>query len=250
MKMVPALRFLLLTAALTALTGCNAFDRINEIGDEPHMASVQDPTKTPGYVQVSMPMPPPSLNERQSNSLWQTGARAFFRDQRASRVGDILTVVVSVNDQALMANETQRQRTSTDTANLTNLFGYESHLHNWLPKAVDPASLVNAGSATDTDGKGQITRTDQVDTTLAATITQVLPNGNLVITGKQQMVVNFDMRELSISGVVRPQDISSENTVNWNQIAEARIEYSGKGQVMDIQQPRYGDQLFDILMPF
>jgi len=243
-------RLLLMTSALMLLSACNAFDRVTEIGDAPKLSPIQNPTQAPGYVPVSMPMPPPSLAERQPNSLWQTGARAFFRDQRASRVGDILTVVVTINDQAQLQNETKRSRANTDTASLTNFFGFESHLHNWLPKAVDPTNLVNTGSNLSNDGKGSIARQEQIDLRIAATVTQVLPNGNLVLQGKQETGVNFDRRDLSISGVIRPQDISAENTVTYDQIAEARIEYGGHGSITDVQQPRYGDQLLDILLPF
>jgi flagellar L-ring protein precursor FlgH len=232
------------------LTGCNAFDRVSDIGNAPALTSIEDPTHQPGYVPVRMPMPPPSLAENQPNSLWQTGARAFFRDQRAGRVGDILTVIVTINDQAQLQNETKRSRANSDTAGITNFFGFESHLHNWLPTAVDPASLVDTASALSNDGKGSIARQEQIDLQLAASIIQVLPNGNLVIQGKQQVTVNFDLRELTISGIIRPQDIDSTNSISYNQIAEARIEYGGKGSVQDVQQPRYGDQLLDILMPF
>src|SRR3984957_2630144 len=212
------------------------------------MSSIEDPTHAAGYVPVKMPMPPPSLAVQQPNSLWHTGARAFFRDQRASRVGDILTVLVTINDQAQLNNETKRSRDNSDTANLTNFFGFESHLHNWLPKAVDPSSLVDAASSTSNDGKGSVARQEQIDLRVAAEIIQVMPNGNLVVQGKQQVNVNYDMRELTISGIIRPQDITSDNTITYDQIAEARIEYGGKGQVTDVQQARYGDQLFDILM--
>ncbi len=241
---------LLVTTTLIALTGCNAFDRMQEIGDAPALSSIQDPTHAPGYTPVKMPMPPPSLAIQQPNSLWQTGARAFFRDQRAQRVGDILTVVVTIDDQAQLQNETKRSRQNSDTAGLTNFFGFESHLHNLLPKAVDPTSLVDANSDSSNDGKGSIDRQEQISLRVAATIVQVLPNGNLVLSGKQQVSVNYDLRQLSISGIIRPQDIAADNTVTYDQIAEARIEYGGRGQVQDVQQPRYGDQIFDILMPF
>jgi len=241
---------LLISTALIALAGCNAFDRMQEVGDAPALSSIQDPTHAAGYTPVKMPMPPPSLAVQQPNSLWQTGARAFFRDQRAQRVGDILTVVVTIDDQAQLQNETKRSRQNSDTAGLTNFFGFESHLHNLLPKAVDPTSLVDANSASSNDGKGSIDRQEQISLRVAATIIQVLPNGNLVLSGKQQVSVNYDLRQLSISGVIRPQDIASDNTVTYDQIAEARIEYGGRGQVQDVQQPRYGDQIFDILMPF
>ena len=243
-------RLVLLATAMISLSGCNAYDRVSEIGDAPLPGSIDDPTHAPGYVPVRMPMPPPSLAERQPNSLWQTGARAFFRDQRASRVGDILTVVVTINDQAQLQNETKRSRDNTDTANITNMFGFEGKLANFFPKAVNPASLVNEGSTLSNDGKGSVARQEQIDLRVAAEIVQVLPNGNLVLQGKQQVGVNFDIRELTIKGVIRPQDVSSENTITYDQIAEARIEYGGKGSITDVQQPRYGEQLLDILMPF
>jgi len=243
-------RLLLLTTTILALAACNAFDRVSEIGDAPKFAAIEDPTHQNGYTPVRMPMPPPSLTERQPNSLWQTGGRAFFRDQRASRVGDILTVVVTINDQAQLQNETKRSRDNSDTMGATNIFGYESHLHNWLPKAVEPGSLLDTNSALSNDGKGSIARQEQISLRIAAEIIQVLPNGNLVVHGKQQVGVNFDMRELTISGVIRPQDISAENSITYDQIAEARIEYGGRGSITDVQQPRYGDQLIDILMPF
>ena len=241
---------LLTTAALLSLTACNAFDRVSEIGDQPKLSVIDDPTHRDGYVPVKMPMPPPSLNERQPNSLWETGGRAFFRDQRASRVGDILTVVVTINDQAQIQNETKRSRDNSDKANLTSFLGLESKLNTVLPQAVSPSNLINAGSTTSNDGKGSIGRQEQIDLRVAATIVQILPNGNLVISGKQQVGVNYDMRELDISGVIRPQDISASNTITYDQIAEARINYGGKGTINDVQQPRYGDQLFDVLMPF
>ncbi|HEU0118800.1 MAG TPA: flagellar basal body L-ring protein FlgH [Alphaproteobacteria bacterium] len=250
MSKMNALRFLMLTTTVLALTACNAYDRVSEIGDAPKLSSIEDPTHAPGYTPVKMAMPPPSLHEAQPNSLWQTGARAFFRDQRASRVGDILTVVVTINDQAQLQNETKRSRDNSDSANLTNFFGYESHLHNWLPQAVNPSSLIDTGSALSNDGKGSIQRQEQIDLRIAAEIIQVLPNGNLVLQGKQQVGVNFDMRELKINGIIRPQDIAADNTITYDQIAEARIEYGGKGNNQDVQQPRYGDQLLDIIMPF
>src|ERR1700740_733317 len=114
-------------ALMMILVGCNAFDRAASVGDSPKLSSIEDPTHAPGYIPVKMPMPPPSLAVQQPNSLWQTGARAFFRDQRASRVGDILTVVVTINDQAQLQDETKRSRANSDAANLTNFFGFESH---------------------------------------------------------------------------------------------------------------------------
>jgi flagellar L-ring protein FlgH len=243
-------RAVFLAAMMMGLAACNSFDRLQDVGDQPKLSSIEDPTHAAGYIPVKMPMPPPSLAVQQPNSLWQTGARAFFRDQRASRVGDILTVKVTINDQAQLQNETKRSRQNSDDANMTNIFGFESHLHNWLPQAVNPSKLLGVGSDTSNDGKGSIGRQEQISLRVAATIIQVLPNGNLVLQGKQQVTVNFDLRNLSINGIIRPQDIASDNTVTYDQIAEARIEYGGKGEIQDVQQPRYGDQILDILMPF
>ncbi len=244
------LRITLLATAMIALAACNAFDRVSEIGDAPKLASIEDPTHAPGYTPVRMPMPPPTLAESQPNSLWHTGARAFFRDQRASRVGDILTVTVTIDDQAQLANETKRSRDDSDKAGAPNLLGFESKLNKILPNAVDTSSLLSTSSALSNDGKGSIARTEKIALRIAAEIIQILPNGNLVIRGKQQVSVNFDMRELTVMGVIRPQDITSSNTIAYDQIAEARIEYGGKGSIADVQQPRYGDQLLDIVMPF
>lgn len=243
-------RATMLMAMMVALSGCNMLNRLNEVGSAPKLASVQDPTRISGVTPVSMPMPAPSLSERQPNSLWQTGSRAFLRDQRASRVGDILTVVITINDQAQLQNETKRSRQNTDSADATNLFGFEGQLKKWLPDSVDPTTLIKMGSDTSNEGKGSVNRQEQIKLRVAATITQVLPNGNLVMAGKQQVMVNFDMRELLVSGVIRPSDISSDNTVLYDQIAEARIAYGGRGTIQDVQQPRYGSQVYDILMPF
>ncbi len=243
-------RFFLLATTLLALSGCNALDRLNEIGEQPKLASVQDPTKIASTTPVSMPMPPPNLAEKQANSLWLTGSRTFFRDQRASRVGDILTVIISINEQAQLSNETKRSRANSESANGTNMLGFESQLSKVLPESVNPKSLLSMGSDMSNDGKGSVNRSEKISLRVAATITQVLPNGNLVLAGKQQVVVNYDLRELKVSGVIRPEDISSDNTVTYDQIAEARISYGGHGSIQDVQQPRYGSQILDVVMPF
>jgi flagellar L-ring protein precursor FlgH len=232
------------------LSACNALDRISEIGEVPAMAPIENPAQRSGFTAVNMPMPNTGIVTRQANSLWQTGSRAFFRDQRASRIGDILTVVISINDKADLSNETKRARTNAESGAMGGFLGYETELAQLLPEGVTGNNLVKLDSAGSSNGKGSVGRKEQVNLRVAATITQVLPNGNLVIGGKQQMTVNFDLRELQISGVIRPEDISSENTITYDQIAEARIAYGGRGQVMEVQQPRYGQQLYDIIFPF
>ena len=228
----------------------NLGTKLSELGSAPAMTNITDPTKEPGYQPVSMPVPAPEPSNHQKGSIWQPGARAFFKDQRASRVGDVLTVNVLINDSAVMANETKGQRNDTDQVGVTNFFGLESKLSKILPKAVNPGSLIDTAGIRATDGKATIDRQEQITVQLAAIVTQVLPNGNLVVTAKQEVRVDYDLRDMSFSGIVRPTDIDATNTIQWHQIADARLSYSGRGQSEDLQQPRIGSQLIDALSPF
>ena len=216
----------------------------------PELSRIDNPVTRPAYQPVTLPMPRPEPTIRQANSLWRPGARAFFKDQRAARIGDILTVLVEIADEASVANTTSRSRANSEDADLTNFFGYESNLDRILPDAVMPENLVGFGSTSSSVGKGTVDRKETIRLRVAALITQVLPNGNLVISGRQEVRVNFEVRELLVSGVARPEDISGANTILHSQIAEARIVYGGRGQLTDVQQPRYGQQLFDVIFPF
>ncbi len=233
-----------------ALTGCGAAERISNIGKPPDMAAIKNPQVQPGYQPVSMPMPAPKLAVRSPNSLWDTNRNSFFKDQRAADVGDVLTVNVVLDDKAQLNDETKRSRSTAENAGLGSLFGVETKLSQVLPQAVNPAKLVGATSDSNHDGKGSVDRQEKINIKLAATVTQILPNGNFVITGKQEIRVNFEKRILQVMGIIRPQDISIANSIDYDQIAEARISYGGEGQITDVQQPRYGQQLYDVVMPF
>jgi flagellar L-ring protein precursor FlgH len=246
-----SMRILFLAGASALLLGgCSGLTRLSEIGEAPPLTTIQDPQKQPGYRPVSLPMPSPITAERRPNSLWQAGTRAFFKDQRAAQVGDILTVVIDISDQANLANETTRSRVNAENAGIPHAFGFETQLQKILPHASDPTQLLAATSNSSSDGKASITRTDQVKVHVAMLVTQVLPNGNLVVVGHQEMRVNYEVRDLQITGVIRGQDISATNTISLDKIAEARVSYGGRGQLTDVQQPRYGQQLFDIVSPF
>ncbi len=243
----------LLLAIDAACTGCaKTIAELENVGNPPPLAQIKNPDAAPDYKPLTWPMPEtPPPPKQYANSLWQPGARAFFRDGRAARVGDILRVKVRINDQAQVDNETERQRTGTDTVAAPEIFGMQNRLFKWLPAGkADPASLLDATSQTDSKGTGTIKRQEIVTTQVAALITQILPNGNFVIEGKQEMLINYDIREVSVQGIVRPQDIASDNTVDSTQIAEARITYGGHGQLMDVQQPRWGSQVVETLSPF
>lgn len=239
-----------ITAAL--LAGCsNTAQRLSEVGRPPAMTPIANPVETPDYQPVRMPMPTPEIATPNANSLWRPGARGFFKDQRASTVGDILTVQIAITDTAQLANSTSQQRGGDgDSANLGAFLGYEASLANVLPEAVTPDNLINFGSSRDVTGSGTIQRTETVDVTVAAVVIQVLPNGNLVIAGRQEVRVNDELREMGVTGVIRPEDITSANAIASSQIAELRVSYGGRGTLSDVQRPRYGSEVFDIIFPF
>ena len=242
--------FALLLCGLLSLTACT-LDKLENMGKPPAMAAVENPVTKPDYQPLTWPMPPATAEEDQyANSLWQPGARAFFRDQRASRVGDIVRVKVSIKDKAEVDNETKSERKNDEEIDATSIFGFQRELFNWLPGRQDPASLLEVSNNTKAKGKGEMSREEKIQTQIAAVVTQVLPNGNLVIDGRQEMRVNFEVRELGVRGIIRPEDIDADNTIESSKIAEARIAYGGRGQLSAIQQPRWGSNVIDILSPF
>lgn len=244
-----SVRHFVLIAALTLfLTGCAAIDRLKLIGEQPPLSAIENPTAQPGYKPVQMPMPMAQPASYNPNSLWRNGSRAFFKDQRAHQIGDILTVKVNITDKAAIANETQRSRDNKEDSGISDFIGSKT-LKN-PATAVLPGRILTADSTASSEGKGSIARSEALTTNVAGVVTQVLPNGNLVIEGKQEIRVNFEVRELIVAGVVRPEDIESDNTIDSTKIAQARIAYGGRGQITDIQQPRYGQQVLDVLLPF
>ena len=239
-----------LIAGSLILSGCNALSRLSDVGAAPKLATIENPTTQPSYRPVTMPMPAPVKPHKNPNSLWRTGSRAFFKDLRASQVGDLVTVVINVDDQAEIGNETKRARASTEVDSAPALLGYEAALNSVLPQAVAAAALLNIDSATNNTGTGSIERDEAIELKVAAIVTQVLPNGNLVLHGRQEIRVNYEVREVQIAGVVRPEDITNENNITHEKIAELRVSYGGRGHISDFQQPRYGSQIIDIMFPF
>jgi flagellar L-ring protein precursor FlgH len=258
MNKIEKCRNLMLVLLLgSSLTACGAADRIASIGKAPEMSRIANPQLQPGYQPVTMPMPSPKSAFRQPNSLWQADRQAFFKDQRAGEIGDILTVLIDISDEAELENESERTRSGEEESGLERLLGYESALHSILPEAIagadggtGPESLSAFESSSKSKGTGTIEREEEIELTLAAIITQILPNGNFVIHGRQEVRVNFEKRIIEVDGVIRPEDISTDNTVSYDKIAEARISYGGEGHISDMQQPRYGQQLYDIVFPF
>ena len=245
------LAFVLLAAA--SLGACSGMaERLDRVGRAPDLTPIQNPTATPGYTPVSLPMPNDApMSPVTSASLWQQGSRAFFKDNRAARVGDILTVAIDIDEEADLQNKTDRTRGSSENLGLGGFFGLEtSVVGQALPAGYSPSGAVDLSSDTVTSGAGSVARSEAVKMTVAAVVTQILPNGNLVIQGRQEVRVNYEVRELLIAGIVRPSDITAANTIKHTQIAEARISYGGRGQLTDVQQPRYGQQVLEAILPF
>lgn len=233
-----------------ALSGCNFFTRLANIGSEPPLSQIENPVTQKGYQPVSMPMPRPEPVLQQANSLWRPGSKAFFKDQRANQVGDIVTVLVEIEDKATLNNSTDTTRASSEEAGFAGFLGLESQVTKVLPEGTDASALIDLGSDHSVSGSGAVNRNETINMEIAAIVTQILPNGNMVIVGRQEVRVNFESRDLSVTGVVRPEDITSSNTIESAKIAEARIAYGGRGHLTDVQQGRYGQQLFDIIFPF
>jgi flagellar L-ring protein precursor FlgH len=218
----------------------DAFDRDPELSD---MSVTGSTMPEASFVQVPMPPPePPRLMHRaEAASLWQRGSGGFFADQRASRVGDILTIDIRIDDRAQMRNASQRERSGSGSAGFPSLLGLDN-----LPTG----DIIDLSSTFEAEGSGSINRGESIDLKVAALVIQSLPNGNLVIAGRQEVKVNQELRELRVAGIIRPQDIQMNNTIPYEKVAEARITYGGRGQISRQQQRSYGEDIVDIVLPY
>ncbi len=216
----------------------------------PQLTPISNPATLAGGSRVSMPLPALSTEPAGANSLWRTGARSFFGDQRATNIGDILTVNIEIADSAQVNNSTQRSRSSSEEAGIQALLGFEANLQKALPgtPSLDPAIGFDSNSAS--NGSGSVNRQESVSLTVAAVIVDKLPNGNLVIGGSQEVRINNELRELLVSGVIRPEDIAADNTIEHTKIAEARISYGGRGDISAVQRDKYGKLIYDQITPF
>jgi flagellar L-ring protein precursor FlgH len=252
-----ALKLLSTVSLVALLGGCATMDQLSRVGEAPKLTAIANPTAQPGYTPVNMPMPEVTPVSYQPNSLFSTDARGFFKDQRAHKIGDILTVIVTISDSASISNATTRQRSSADSANIGttmgSLFSTSISTPNKIPAIgadVSPTGGISTGGTMSDGGSGKVDRKETLETNVAVVVTQTLPNGNLVIEGRQEVRVNYEVRDLIVQGIVRPEDIQSDNTIPSEKIAEARISYGGRGQITDVQQPRYGQQIADAILPF
>ena len=245
---------LLMIALCLSTAACGTVGRLGHVGRAPSMSEVE-PVTTPEQEaslvrdRASIVSQPGSGQQAlPSASLFRTSAGALFQDQRAAKVGDILTIRIDISDKASVSNTTSRTRDGSESGGASSIFGLEKIVRDIA--GIDTANLIASQSSSSSSGKGSTSRSETISMTMAAIVAAVLPNGNLIIRGRQESRVNFELRELLVSGIVRPQDISRDNSIAHTQIAEARISYGGKGQLTDAQQARWGQQLMDVLSPF
>ena len=241
--------FLILLLALAACTD------LSTVGRPPALSPINNGSGSyisPERAAIAVPPPKAPRHAYSRGSLWNAGPTSLFGDKRAKNLGDILTVVIEIDDKAQLSNRSARNRTGSDTMSIGALLG--------IPEAVVQSGVLPAGTSLDPAanfssaaafaGDGTVSRNEKITLRVAATVVQVLQNGHLVVSGLQEVRVNYELRELRMTGIVRPEDISRRNEITYDKIAGARISYGGRGQISDFQQPQYGQQIFDIVSPF
>ena len=229
------------------LVGCGRGDYL---GKEP---SFTEPLNSPEHVAMMSPGLPMAIeptHSRDAASLWSRSRHSLLGDRRAIARGDILTVVIEIDEKAEISNKTSRSRSGSEGLSVPGLFGLPQRINGDLPDGASMDEAISIDSSSQSDGDGSVRRNEKLTLRVAATITDVLPNGVLAITGSQEVRVNFELRELLVSGFVRPEDISRQNEITYDKIASARVSYGGRGQISDMQQPRYGQQVLDMVLPF
>lgn len=237
--------------ALVALAACSR--TLSDIGQAPEftpamMSPEFDAMVTPGLPQTILP--PPAPEAVTMASLWTGERGSLLGDRRAMARGDILTVVIEIDDSAQISNSTNRSRDGNQNMGVNALFGLPERFARDSEVGATLSPAVDLGSSSGFNGTGSVRRNERLTLRVAATIVNVLPNGVLEIQGTQQVRVNFEMRELLVTGYVRPTDVSRQNEVTYDRIAQARISYGGDGQITEMQQPRWGQQATEMLLPF
>ena len=236
-----------LILASLCLTACA---RLDAVGKAPAFSPLEGSYQHHAMYSTPLPKDIPPSGPADTSSLWTSSRDSLFGERRAERRGDILTVVVEINDKAEISNSSDRSRAGSDAMGIPALLGIPERLDAQLPEGASMAEAVNTTSSSSYEGSGSVARTEKLTLRVAATVVEELPNGVLRIEGQQEVRVNYELRELVVSGYVRPADISRQNEITYDKIAGARVSYGGRGQITDVQQPRYGQQVADILLPF
>lgn len=230
-----------------AVSGCA---RVASVGQAPELTSPRDTEEFLAMTNPPLNLPLDSGRPEAAASLWAGSQSSLISDRRAATRGDILTVVIAIDDEASISNSSGRNRSASEDLSIPQMVGIPQRLADRLPEGAGFDNLADASSSSSYRGNGTISRRDQLTLRVAATVIDTLPNGTLHIQGTQEVRVNFELRELTVSGFVRPADIDRANEIAYDRIAGARISYGGRGQITDVQQPRYGQQIADIVLPY
>ncbi|QYX57093.1 flagellar basal body L-ring protein FlgH [Roseovarius sp. SCSIO 43702] len=234
------------TAALT-LAACG---RADHIGKPPSFTPAMNSDEHVAMLDPGLPRTVETARDVDGASLWAAGQRSLLGDRRAIKRGDILTVVIEIDEEAEISNSTSRSRNGSESMSVPHLLGLPQRIDGKLPEGASMDNAVALDSSSRSGGDGSVSRREELTLRVAATVMQVLPNGVLAIQGSQEVRVNFELRELLVTGYVRPEDISRQNEITYDKIASARISYGGRGQITDVQQPRIGQQVLDAVLPF
>ncbi|WP_040604489.1 flagellar basal body L-ring protein FlgH [Sagittula stellata] len=241
------LRVTFLIALVATASACA---RMNHIGKAPDFTPQTESTERVAMVASGIPEAAPPGRASDGASLWSAGQASLLGDRRAMKRGDILTVVILIDDSAEIQNSTSRSRNGSESLAIPDLFGVPERINQGITDGASLDSAVDLNSSASSGGDGSVRRSESLTLRIAATVVDVLPNGILSIEGSQEVRVNFELRELLVSGYVRPEDISRQNEITYDKIASARISYGGRGQITDVQQPRIGQQVLDAILPF
>lgn len=242
------MRLLALCLALLVATACSS----TPLGSPPPLTPITNSGENAAFNAYSAPatLPTRAMQPMTSASLWTRDRGSLLGDRRAVQRGDILTVVIEIDERAEISNSSDRSRSGSQELGIPNLFGIPQRLDNRQPEGASLANAVGVNSSSSASGDGSVRRNEKLELRIAATITDVLPNGVLSIAGNQEVRVNFELRELLVTGFVRPEDITRQNEITYDKIASARISYGGRGQITDVQQPRFGQQALEAILPF
>jgi flagellar L-ring protein precursor FlgH len=235
---------------LVAISMTMACSRADHIGKPPSFTPALEAPEARAMIEPGLPVVLLDRRPVDAASLWSPARASLLGDRRAVVRGDILTVIIEIDEKAEISNSSDRSRSGSESLSVPGLFGLPQRLDKKLPEGASSDELVGIDSQSSSSGDGSVKRNEKLELKIAATVIDVLPNGVLSISGSQELRVNFELRELLVTGFVRPEDVSRKNEITYDKIASARVSYGGRGQISDVQQPRVGQQLLDAVLPF
>lgn len=236
------IRYLFMAALAVAAGGCQTHDNLLT---GPELSPVGEGL---AVRRDALPVSFAAPRRTSFQSLWTPADNDMFKDIKARSVGDVVTVNISIDDKAQFDNTSDRSRKSDVSLGFGALLDWTNF--SGLGKTGNASGNLGVQSGSTSSGSGSIDRSEKLKLSIAAVVTEELPNGNLLLSGSQEVMVNNEVRVLNIAGIVRPSDISTDNAVSYDKIAEARISYGGRGRISDVQKPAWGHRVYDAVVPF